>query len=375
MQESDFINVKEFVMSKVMKVGIVGGGIFGQWHLKAFTQLQNEGKAELAALADIKEDAREKAASEYGLTPYEDYREMIEKEKLDAITVVTPDHLHADIAITGLEMGCHVLSEKPMATTMEDCRRMVEASKNAPDRILMVDYHKRLDMYHVELEHTIQKGDLGKIQYGYAYMEDRIEVSRDWFKAWPAGSSPFWFIGVHFVDLIRWLIKSDGSKVFATGRREKLKSLGLDFWDNLSAQIVFKSGATFTVDAGWTLPDGFEAIVNQGIRIIGTEGMFEIDSQDRGAGACLKGKTQQSYNLGVYSEKHSPDGKVIYGGYGIESIMEFGNHVNYVLNGGAISDLDGMYANADDGLEVSKICVGIHKSAEEEGTVIDLDTL
>ncbi|HUT63557.1 MAG TPA: Gfo/Idh/MocA family oxidoreductase [Anaerolineae bacterium] len=362
-------------MSDVVRVGIVGGGIFGQWHLKAFTQLQNEGKAELVALADLMEEKRNKAAVDYGVKPYEDYREMIEKEKLDAISVVTPDHLHADIAVTGLEMGCHVLCEKPMATTMPDCRKIVETSKKHPDRILMVDFHKRLDMYHIELERAIREGELGKIHYGYAYMEDRIEVARDWFKMWPAGSSPYWFIGVHFVDLIRWVIKSNGDRVFATGHREKLKSFGLDFWDNISSHIVFKNVATFSVDAGWTLPDGFEAIVNQGIRVIGSDGIFEVDSQDRGAGACLKGKTQQSYNLGVYAEKHTPDGKIIYGGYGIESIMEFVYHVNYVLNGGDIKNLHGLYPDAEDGLEDSKICVGVHMSAEAGGKVIDLDTL
>ena len=362
-------------MSKVARVGIVGSGIFGQWHLKAFTQVQNEGKAELVAISDLIEEKRNKAAKEYGVKPYADYREMIEKEKLDAVSVVTPDALHGDIAATGLEMGCHVLCEKPMATTMDDCRRIVEASHKRPNQIFMVDFHKRLDMYHIELERVVREGELGRIQYGYAYMEDRIEVSRDWFKLWPGGASPFWFIGTHFVDLIRWVIKSNGVMVFATGHRDKLRGLGLDFWDSLSAQIVFENGATFTVDACWILPGGFEAIVNQGIRVIGTDGIFEVDSQDRGAGACLKGKTQQSYNLGVYAEKHTPDGKIKYGGYGIESIMEFGYHVHHVLNGGSVNDLKGLYANADDGLEVSKICIAAHMSAEADGKVIELNTL
>ena len=176
-------------MSSVARVGIVGSGIFGQMHLKAFTQLQSEGKAELLAIADIVKEKREKAAEEYSVTPYEDYREMIEKENLDAISVVTPDAFHADIATTGLEMGCHVLTEKPIATTMDDCR------------------------------------------------------------------------------------------------------------------------------------------------------------------------------------------KIVYGGYGIESIMEFADHVNYILGGGNIRDLDGLYANAHDGLEVSKICVGAHKSTEAGGKVVYLDTL
>ncbi len=362
-------------MNVPVRIGIVGAGIFGQWHLKAFSRLRREGRADLAAVTDLDPEKREKAAREYDVAAYADYREMIEREHLDAVSVVTPDHLHADIAIAALEMGCHVLVEKPMATTMADCRRILAASEQRPDLLCMVDFHKRLDMYHVELERAVRAGELGVVQYGYAYMEDRIEVSRDWFKNWPAGSSPFWFIGVHFVDLIRWVLKSDGEKVFATGRREKLRGLGLDFWDNLSAQIVFANGATFTVDAGWTLPDGFEAIVNQAIRVIGTEGIFEIDSQDRGAGACLKGGTQKSYNLGVYSENTAPDGTIIYGGYGIESIMQFANHVTYIRNGGNIRDLDGRYAGARDGLEVSRICVGVHESAERRGVAIDLAAL
>lgn len=362
-------------MSKPVRVGIVGAGIFGQWHLKAFTQVQNEGKAELVAIADLVKEKREKAAQEYNVKPYADYREMIEKEKLDAISVVTPDPFHGDVAVAGLEMGCHVLCEKPMATTMQDCRRIIEASNKNPNQILMVDYHKRYDIYHIELERAVRDGKIGKVQYGYGYMEDRIEVSRDWFKNWPAGSSPFWFVGTHFVDLIYWVIKSRGVKVFATGRREKLREYGLDFWDSITAQIVFENGATFTVDAGWTLPDGFEAIVNQGIRFVGTEGIFEIDSQDRGAGACLKGETQRSYNLGVYAEKHKPDGTIQYGGYGIESIMEFGYHVHYLKNGGDIKNLQGMYANAQDGFEVAKICLAAHISAEQGGVIVELDTL
>lgn len=362
-------------MARVCRVGIVGGGIFGQWHLKAFTQLQNEGKAELVSLADLKEDARNRAAKNYGVKPYADFREMIEKEKLDAITVVTPDALHTNIAVTGLEMGCHVLCEKPMATTMEDCYRILEASQKAPNQIFMVDFHKRLDMYHVELERAVREGELGKIEYGSAYMEDRIEVSRDWFKNWPAGSSPMWFLGVHFIDLIRWVVKSNGKTVFATGCRDKLKSLGLDFWDSLSAMIIFENGANFTVNASWILPDGFEAIVNQAIRVVGTDGIFEVDSQDRGAEACLKGQTQKSYNLGVYAEKRTPDGKIVYGGYGIQSIMEFAGYLNFVLNGGDIKKLEGLYANAHDGIEVSKIAVAAHMSAEAGGKLIDLSTL
>ncbi|MEW6358759.1 MAG: Gfo/Idh/MocA family oxidoreductase [Planctomycetota bacterium] len=352
----------------VPRIGVIGGGKFGEMHLRAFTQLQRDGKAKLVGLVDLNKDLLAKRKEEYGVKGFSDYMEMIEKAKPHAVTVVTPDHLHRKITVDCLKAGRHVLVEKPLDVTVEGCREMIAAA-DKKGLILQVDFHKRYDPYHQELEKLVAQGKLGEIEYGYAHMEDRIEVPRDWFPQWAPKSSPGWFLGVHMYDLIRWVIKSNGAKVTASGIKKKLKGIGVDTYDSIQAKILFESGASFTVDSSWIMPDGFEAIVNQGIRVVGTEGMMEVDSQNRGAESCFADGGMQTHNLGFFKERKTKAGEPFFSGYGIESIQDFAFNVAHVLNGGKLRDIKGTFADGTDGLEVTKIAVAVHKSIETGRTV------
>ena len=347
----------------IPKIGVIGGGIFGEMHLRAFNQLQREGKAELVGLADINQKLLVERERQYGVVGFTDYLEMIEETDLHAVTVVTPDFLHRKITVDCLKAGKHVLVEKPLDVTVEGCREMIAAAEENK-LILQVDFHKRYDPYHQELEKLVLEGKLGEIEYGYAYMEDRIEVPRDWFPNWAPRSSPGWFLGVHMYDLIRWVIKSNGVEAYATGIKKKLKSIGIDTCGSIQAKILFENGASFTVDSSWILPDGFEAIVNQGIRIVGSEGMTEVDSQNRGTQSCFAVGGMATYNLGFFKEEKTKSGETRFSGYGIASIQDFAFNVDHLLNGGKLSDLEGSFADGRDGLEVTKIAAGVHQSLE-----------
>jgi predicted dehydrogenase len=109
---------------------------------------------------------------------------------------------------------------------------------------------------------------------------------------------------------------------------------------------------------------GFEATVNQGIRIVGCEGMMEVDSQNRGAESCFAVGGMASYNLGFFKEEKTKSGETRYSGYGIASIQDFAFNVDHLLNGGKLSDLEGSFADGRDGLEVTKIAAGVHQSLE-----------
>lgn len=358
----------------VPRLGVIGVGKFGEMHLRSFKQMQREGKAELVAAVDLNEGLLKERQAAYEIpSVYADYRQMLEKESLDGVCVVTPDFLHREVTVNCIKAGAHVLVEKPMDTTVEGCREMLEVARKH-ERILMVDFHKRYDPYHRELEALVSKGKLGEVEYGYAWMEDRIEVPADWFPNWAPKSSPGWFLGVHMYDLIRWVIKSNGARAFATGQRKKLRSLGVDTWDAIEAHIAFENGASFAVQSSWILPRRFEAIVNQGIRVVGTEGLMEIDSQNRGAESCFGEDGMMTHNLGFFKEDRDKSGQVRYSGYGVESIQDFAFNVSHLLNGGTMADLAGKFAGPEDGLEVTKIAVGVHKSLEE-GKVIELSTL
>ena len=77
---------------------------------------------------------------------------------------------------------------------------------------------------HEQVQIAVRNGEMGEILYGYAHMEDRIEVPADWFPHWQPQSSPGWFLAPHFIDLVRWIMGgSNGRTVFARGHKEVLK--------------------------------------------------------------------------------------------------------------------------------------------------------
>ncbi|NLO73726.1 MAG: Gfo/Idh/MocA family oxidoreductase [candidate division WS1 bacterium] len=357
-----------------VRIGVVGVGTFGINHLRCFQQMGYMGQAELVAACDVNKELVQQRAQEFGIQAYTDHREMLAKEQLDGITVVTPDPFHHDIVMAAAEAGVHVLCEKPLDVTTEGCREMIQACDQA-GVLLMVDFHKRYDEYHLAMREKIQAGDLGQIQYGYAHMEDRIEVPRDWFPGWATKSSPAWFLGVHFYDLACFLLGAKGVRVWATGQKSRLREFGVDTWDSISAKVTFDNGATVAFDTSWIIPEGFEATVNQGIRLVGTLGFLECDSQDRGTRtACTNDQpVQQTHNKSFLRMKKDKQGREIWEGYGIDSIADFALNVNELLAGKSLGDL-GPYPSGEDGLEATRIAAGVHQSLET-GEIIELAKL
>ena len=361
------------------RIGIVGIGTFGINHLRCFRQLGYIGAAELVAAADINRQLLEERRKEFTFTPYTDYNEMLEKEELDGITVVTPDPFHREVVLAAAQAKVHVLSEKPLDVTVDGCQEMIDACEKA-GILLMVDFHKRYDEYHIAMKQKLEAGDFGTIQYGYSHMEDRIEVPKDWFPGWAQESSPAWFLGIHFYDLTRFLIEADGVEVWATGCKGRLNSFGVDAYDSISAKVLFDSGASVCYDTSWILPYEFEAIVNQGIRLVGTHGMLECDSQDRGTITCISddapgvvsGETarvgMETHNKSFLRQKLDKQGREIWEGYGMDSIADFAYNLGVLLDGAALSDL-GPYPSGQDGLEATKIAAGVHESLETGGIV------
>lgn len=345
-----------------IRIGVIGGGVFGEIHLQTFSQCQRDGKCELVALADVNEEILARRKEQYGVKVYTDYKEMLATENLDGVGVVTPDPMHLPMVLDAFAAGCHVLVEKPMDVTVEGCAKMVAAARKA-NRLLEVDFHKRFDPYHIALHDAIAEGKLGKPLYAYAYMENPIFVPRDWWPAWVHRSSPGWFLGSHFIDLFRWMIgRKNGLRVYASGVKNKLKSLGVDTWDCIQAKIDFEDDISLNLDTGWVLPEGFEAIVNQGIRVIGTEGILEIDSQNRGAEGCLAGQKQQTLNLGFKLYSKDKWGNPRYSGYGFESIADLVENIAFLKSGGTIEQLAGKYPDGEDGMEVTRILCAVHES-------------
>lgn len=345
-----------------VKIAIIGAGKFGEVHIKVFKQLEMLGIAELKAFSTIKQSEIDEFAPKYGVKGYLDYKEMIEKEDLDGVTVVTPDFLHREIAVYAANKGKHVLVEKPLDITVEGCTEIIEAAKKN-NVLLEVDFHKRFDPDHLAVEAGVRDGKIGDVLYCSAYMEDRIEVPVDWFPNWAPKGSPGWFLGSHFVDLLLWITKSTGSTVYASGcKKTLLNDYGIDMYDSVSALITLKNGAAFSLDTSWILPRNFEAVVNQGMRIVGTKGVWEVDSQDRGDRSCTADDGMRTWNNNFMREEKDKQGRTVYKGYGVDSIADFAYSIQFLKDGGTLDQLAGTYPSGEDGREVTRICAAIHES-------------
>ena len=358
-------------MNTTIRIGVIGTGRFGINHLISFRQLEEFSLVKLVAMADIDLGKCHKYKDEFNIKVYENYKDMIDNENLTAISIATPDHLHGDIALYALEHGLHVFVEKPLDTCSRRSLEMVNLAK-VKNLLLQVDFHKRYDPYHLEIKQLTKANKFGKFLYGYCYMENRITVPKEWFPHWAPESSPGWFLGSNFIDLIGWLMQSHAKTIFATGQKEKLIGMGIDTFDSIQAVVTYTNGAVITYHMAWILPKQFPSITNQGFRLIGTEGIIEVDSQDRGMDSCFNSEPMmKTHNSGFIYTVERQDGSRQYTGYGIESIQHFAENVAFLKNGGKLIELKDKYPSGEEGHEVTRIVEAIHESIRS-GEVIEL---
>lgn len=153
-------------MSEQLRVGVIGCGRMGAFHLRNYAQLEC---AQLVAVAEPDETARRRAIGESRVTEYSDWRDLIEfgAEELDAVSIACPSEHHAEVALAALGAGLHVLVEKPIATTLPDALRMRGAAFDA-DRKLMVGHVERFNPAVAKLRELVTDGRLGTVYRAHA---------------------------------------------------------------------------------------------------------------------------------------------------------------------------------------------------------------
>ena len=143
---------------RIIRVGVVGGGAIAQRrHLPEYAANPN---AEIAGILDFNPERMEELCEQYGARPYASLEEMLAEPTIDAISVCTPNYTHADTTIRALRAGKHALCEKPMALSLEETRKMLEAERES-GKILMLGHNQRLIKAHLKAHELIQDGAIG----------------------------------------------------------------------------------------------------------------------------------------------------------------------------------------------------------------------
>ena len=247
-------------MGEKLRVGVIGcGQIAKHLHVPDYAYCP---QTEIVALCDLI-PAKAKALADRwapAAKVYTDYKKMLKEAKLDAVTVALPNYLHAPVTIAALRAGCHVNVEKPMACSMAEAKKMIDAAKKAK-KLLNVDQSQRRFAPHVKAKEIIDSGILGKIihvtaMFGHAGPEYWSPTGKWFFKKKLARFGAMADLGVHKADLVRYLTGKEVAEVSAFF--ECLEKKNTDVEDNFVSCLKFTDGTVGTLCASWTVK-GMEA--------------------------------------------------------------------------------------------------------------------
>ncbi len=272
-------------MSDKLRFGVVGLGRFVEIaHLPCYFETAYSDKIELAAICDLNEERlKEFEPKCRGAKTYTDYKAMFAEAGLEAVVVVTPDHAHTRIVLDALDAGLDVVVEKPLCMKVDEAVEIVTKASQA-GRIVEVDFHKRYDPVHLALRDRMLAGHYGPVQASYSWMQDEITVPCGGFfrSDLAAKSSPVWFLGVHFFDVMRFITGLDPIEVRATAYKDEVPARGVDTYDAVKADFIMNNGASFTFVVSWNLPEGAPALTVQGMTLQCAKGYIFLDTTDRG---------------------------------------------------------------------------------------------
>lgn len=241
----------------MLRVGVIGCGTIAQVrHIPEFAENKN---CELTAFYSVTPGKAENMAKQYGGKGYTDLEAFLDSG-LDAVSVCVTNALHAPVTIKALERGIHVLCEKPMAVTLEECQAMVEAAKKN-NRKLMIAQNQRFAPAHVEARRRIAAGEIGKILsfdtvYGHGGPEAWAGQENPWFfDKKSAAFGAMADIGVHKTDLLHYLLGEHIVKVsamFSTMDKKYPDGNPIAVEDNAFCLYQTASGITGTMHVSWT---------------------------------------------------------------------------------------------------------------------------
>lgn len=241
----------------MLKIGIIGcGKITEVRHAPEYAENPN---CQLAAFFDVVPERAKALAEQYGGTAYDSIEALLASD-VDAVSVCVANAYHAQTSIQALKAGKHVLCEKPMATTPEDCEAMVAAAK-AAGKFLMIGQNQRLAKAHVKAREIIESGEMGKVitfetHFAHPGPEGWTGVRDSWFFDKKVASFGVMAdLGVHKTDLIHYLTGKKivrTSAVLATLDKTFSDGRPITVDDNAYAIYTMEDGVVGTMHVSWT---------------------------------------------------------------------------------------------------------------------------
>lgn len=241
----------------MLKAGVIGVGAMGQHHARVYAQMED---VELVGVADQSQDAGQRIARLYHGMACTDYRELLETARPDLVTVAVPTVLHHQVVSAALDAGCHVLVEKPIATTEQEAWEMIERAERL-GRVLMVGHIVRFDAAVQALKAQLDAGELGRI----------FEVRCRRLGPFPRRIQDVGVVvdlATHDLDLIRYITGEEAIRVYAETEQE----IHSAYEDILVGTIRLRNGIIGILDINWLTPSKIRELT-----VTGERGMYLVD--------------------------------------------------------------------------------------------------
>lgn len=254
---------------KTVRYAVVGLGHIAQ--VAVLPAFARAGNSQLVAVVSDDAEKRKKVSKEYKLEraySYEKYEQAL--SVVDAVYIALPNHLHREYAVRAAEARVHVLCEKPMAVTEEECEAMIRSAKKNGVK-LMVAYRLHFEEGNLEAVRLIKDGNLGDprifaSEFGQQVVEDNIRVTKPVEK----GGGPVYDMGVYCINAARYLFRAEPTQVFACNANNgKSRFKVTDEMTSVILRFTQERLANFTCSFG-------SADVSR-YSVVGTKGILTAD--------------------------------------------------------------------------------------------------
>lgn len=268
--------MKVKTMKKTINVCLIGAGRAGMIHAINFkSKVPN---ARIVAVVDPVEQACLNACEELEIDRYYlDYRDALKQDDIHAVVVVSPTKYHRDIVVDAANAGKHILCEKPMAMSVQECEEMNDAAAKNNVK-LQIGFMRRFDESFQKAKEAIDSGAIGDIVHVRSLTRGPSKP-REWMYDIEISNGPLAEVNSHDIDCVRWLAESDIDSLYAIAgnyRNREIADEYPDFYDNVVMSGTFKNGIQFTIEGAQYARYGYDARVE----VLGTKGVIFIGRTD-----------------------------------------------------------------------------------------------
>lgn len=252
-----------------IRYAVVGLGWFAQASaLPAFAHAEN---SELVAIVSDNPTKREEIAKQYGVKhsySYDQYEDCLNSGEIDAVYIALPNHLHCDYTVRAANAKIHVLCEKPMAVTEEECQQMIDACDRNQVK-LMIAYRLHLEEANMQAVEVVNSGKIGEPRLFNSVFSQQVEEGNIRVDK-AAGGGVIDDIGIYCINAARYLFQADPIEVFATSA-SKDEPRFQEVEEMVSAVLRFPNErlAAFTISFG--------AAKTSAYQVVGTKGDLRVD--------------------------------------------------------------------------------------------------